>query len=277
MRYNQTSELSGGLNMANILVAGGTGALGSAIVAQLRASDHRIRILSRKTAPTDSSIEWARGNIITGDGLAKALADMNVVVNCAGDAQNAYVTDVLGVKRLLEMAKQARVRHFFHISIVGVERIDVEFYRHKVSAETAVADSEIPYSILRVTQFHNLLDTAFAKIEAVPEGYALPIAHDALFQVIDTRDVAEYLLPLLDHPAGRLPDLGGPEILRVEDMARVYLAARGIENPTFVDSPKKFFSAVSDEAFRQGINTVPGNRYGKITWADYARETHQEN
>ena len=258
--------------MARILVAGGTGALGRDVVAKLRTTEHRIRILSRKTAPVDSSIEWARGDIITGDGLAKALADVNIVVNCTGDAQNAYVTDVLGVKRLAEMAKQARVQHFFHISIVGIDRIDVEFYHHKVSAEAVVLDSEIPYSILRVTQFHTLLDTALSKIEAVPEGYALPVAHDAQFQVIDTRDVAEYMLPLLDDPAGRLPDLGGPEILRVDEMARLYLAARGIENPTFVDSPNKFFSVVSDEAFRQEINTVPDNRYGKITWADYVRE-----
>ncbi len=260
--------------MARILVAGGTGALGSDVVAMLRNTDHRIRILSRKTAPTDSSIEWARGDIITGDGLANALLDVNIVVNCTGDAQNAYVTDVLGVKRLAEMAKVARVQHFFHISIVGIEQIDVEFYRHKVSAEAAVADSEVPYSILRVTQFHNLLYTALSKIEGVPEGYALPIAHDAQFQVIDTRDVADYILPLLDvtHPAGRLPDLGGPEILRVEDMARVYLAARGVENPIFVDAAKGFFSAISVEAFRQGINTAPDNRYGKITWADYVRE-----
>jgi len=261
--------------MPRILVAGGTGALGSDLVARLKNSDYQVRVLSRQPAPADTSIEWAQGDTITGEGLDAALAGVDVVANCTGNPRDAYQTDVLGVKRLAEMSKSAKIPHFFHISIVGIEHFDVPFYRNKVEAETAIINSGAPYSILRVVQFHGLLHVALSKIEAVPEGYALPIAPDAHFQTIDTHDVADYMLPLLANPAGRLTDLGGPEILRVADMARTYLAARGVENPTFVASPNKFFSPSAEDAYRQGVNTVPSNRYGKITWADYVRARRQ--
>ncbi len=261
--------------MARLLVTGGTGALGSAVVNHLKSTDNSARLLSRKPAPVDldSGIEWAQGDIVSGVGLMDALKNVDIVVNCTGDAQNVYETDVLGVKRLAEAAKQAEVRHFFHISIVGIERIDLAYYRHKISAETAVIDSGVPYSIQRVTQFHTLLDFMMTKLKESPEGFILPIAHDALFQLIDTRDVAAYTAPFLTaEPVGRLPDVGGSEILRVAEIARTYLKARGIDNPAFVDPEKGFFPPSAVEAFRQGINTVPENRYGQITWADYVGE-----
>jgi uncharacterized protein YbjT (DUF2867 family) len=256
--------------MTRILVAGGTGALGRDVVARLRKDAYLTRVLSRSAG--EGGVEWARGDIVTGEGLGEALAGVEIVVNCAGNPRDAYQTDVLGVKRLAEMAKAAGVRHFFHISIVGIEHSGAAFYQNKVKAEAAVIESGVPYSILRVVQFHSLLRFALSRIEVVPEGYALPIARDAQFQTIDTRDVAEYLLPLLTTPAGRLADLGGPEVLRLEAMARVYLAARGVENPVFIESPNKFFSALIEEDFRRGANTAPDNAYGRITWGDYVRE-----
>jgi len=169
--------------MARILVTGGTGALGSAVVNHLKSTDDHVRLLSRKPAPAhlESGIEWGQGDIVSGVGLIEALKNVDIVVNCTGDGKNVYETDVLGVKRLAESAKQAGVRHFFHISIVGIERIDLAYYRHKISAETAVIDSGVPYSIQRVTQFHTLLDFIISKLKGSSEGYILPIAHDALF------------------------------------------------------------------------------------------------
>lgn len=265
--------------MTRILVAGGTGALGRAVVAKLKPTDHRVRILSRKAAPADleSALEWAQGDVVRGNGLAAALDGVDILINCVGDAPNAYETDLLGVKRLAEMAGQAGVEHFFHVSIAGIDRMNFGFYRHKLDAEAAVAASGIPYSIQRITQFHTLLDFALSKIKPVPGGYALPFAGDARFQVIDTRDAADYLLPLaLRVPVGRLPDVGGPDILRVDEMAHLYLQAQGVTDPVFVDPPQGIlFSAEAVEAYRQGLNLVPDNRYGRIRWADYVREKFQ--
>ncbi|MBI5927877.1 MAG: NAD(P)H-binding protein [Chloroflexi bacterium] len=261
--------------MARILVTGGTGALGSALVNQLRTTHHHIRLFSRKSSPTTIDAEWAQGDVLSGDGLAEALNGISIVANCVGDARNAYETDVLGVKRLAEASVKAGVQHFFHISIAGIDLIDSEFYKYKVSAEAAVINSGVAYSILRVTQFHSLLDFALSLMKTTPDGYVLPVAHDAQFQLIDTRDVAAYMLPLLTQaPTGRLPDLGGPEILRVEEITRTYLAARGIMNSVLVDGPQVFFGPVAVNGFQQGLNLVPNNRYGKITWADFVHEKY---
>jgi uncharacterized protein YbjT (DUF2867 family) len=257
-----------------ILVSGGTGALGSAVVAELQKTAHTVRLLSRRAPPADAdpALEWAQGDVVSGEGLEAALVGVDTIVNCTGDPRNVYETDVIGVKRLAESARQAGVRHFFHVSIVGIESIDYAYYRHKVSAEAAVIESGVPYSILRLTQFHSLFAFMMTRAQHTPEGWVLPIAHDALFQLIDTRDAAAYLVPLLAEPVGRLPDVGGPEILRVEEMARTYFEAHGIAQPEMIDSEEGFFPPPVVEAFRQGINTVPGNRTGRIRWADYVLE-----
>lgn len=266
--------------MARILVTGGTGALGSTVVDFLLKTEHQIRLMSRKSAPAnlDPALEWVQGNVLTGEGLDGALAGVNIIANCVGDASNAYETDVLGVKRLAEAAAEVGVPHFFHISIAGINQIDSEFYKHKVSAEAAIIASSVPYSILRVTQFHSLLYHVMSQLQSTPEGYILPLAHDAQFQLIDTRDVAAYMLPLLTQaPAGQLQDMGGPEILRVEEIARIYLAAQGITNPIFTDKAQEFFGPVAIEGFRKGLNLVPENKYGQITWADFVHEKYGKN
>jgi uncharacterized protein YbjT (DUF2867 family) len=265
--------------VVRILVSGGTGSLGSAVVSVLKDTENRVRILSRKprASDKDSIIEWKQGDVATGAGLVEALADVDIVVNCTGNAQNVYETDVIGVKRLAEMAKAVGVRHFFHISIIGIEHIDLNYYRHKISAENAVMESGIAYSIQRVAQFHTLLDFILSRMQLTPQGYELPLAPDAQFQVIDTYDVAQYILPLLlGEPAGKLPDVGGPAILRFEELARIYLKEQGITSPTFIEAQKSFFPPATVEGFRQGFNTAPINRYGTITWADYVRRKFQK-
>lgn len=260
--------------MVRILVAGGTGKLGRAVVNELQMRDIRVRVMSRRSAPAglDARVEWAQADVMTGKGLEAALVGVDTIVNVIGDPQNLQATDVLGVKRLAEAAQQAQIRHFFHISIPGLEQVDYYYYRHKLDAEQAVLASGVPYSIQRVTQFHDLLLYLLSHLKQMPAGWMLPVASDALFQVIDTRDVARYIIPLLAEPAGRLPDVGGPEILRVDQLARLYLTAQGVSAPSFIEPETDYFPDTALAAFRQGFHTVPDNCYGQITWADYVRE-----
>ena len=264
-------------SLPTILVAGGTGALGSAVAERLKSDNKRVRILSQRPSPAnlDPSYQWAQADVVTGNGLQEALRDVEIIVNCIGNAQDAYKTDVLGVKRLAEMASAAGVRHFFHISIVGIEQIKLEYYRYKVQAEAAVIESGVPYSIQRLTQFHTLLDYMMTSMRVEDTIYTLPIAGAAQFQPIDTRDVAAYIAPILfSGPAGRLPDVGGPQLLQVSDMARVFLMAQGITEATLVDPETGFFPSTAVDGFMQGRNTVPDNRHGQITWSDYVRERY---
>lgn len=264
--------------MSRILVAGGTGSLGSAVVSKLQSTDHTVRILSQRPRPDalNPTLEWAQGDVLSGEGLPQALAGVDVIVNCLGNPRNAFETDVLGVKRLAEIAHTAHISHFFHISIVGIEQIDLAFYGYKIEAENAVIKSGVPYSIQRLTQFHTLLDFMMSTMQVEDSRYTLPIAGDAQFQLIDTRDAADYILPLLTQPAERLPDVGGMDIQTVNELARIYLNAQGITDFELVDPEKGFFPSPAVKGFIQGFNTVPDNRFGHITWADYVRERHTD-
>ncbi len=264
--------------MTRILVAGGTGSLGTAIVQVLKTTDLQVRVQSHRAAPAlpDSDVEWVLADVTSGEGLADALNGVDTIVNCLGSYQKAYEVDVLGVKRLAEMAKAAGVSHFFHISIAGIDHVDYEFYRHKQAAEAHVINSGVPYSIQRVTQFHTFMFYLMSQsVQITP--YLLPTVHDALFQPIDTRDVAAYTLPfILDRPAGRLADVGGPEILRIDEIARDFLAVRGVDAPLFMDAPQGFFPESALPALRRGLHTVPKHRYGQITWSAYIRSAMLE-
>ncbi|MEQ8676422.1 MAG: NmrA family NAD(P)-binding protein [Aggregatilineales bacterium] len=261
--------------MTRILIAGGTGSLGSAVLDKLSSQDVHLRILSQQPRSDNIAppIEWAQGNVITGDGLKKALAKVDIIVNCLGNPRNVYKTDVVGVQHLAEMAKTSDVQHFFHVSIVGIEKIELDYYKHKIAAENAVMQSGVPFSIQRITQFHTLLDSMMSGMQFDESRYTLPIAGDAKFQPIDTRDAAEYIIELLSaNVRGKLPDVGGPEILTVTEIAEIYLRAKGITNFTLTDPENGSFPAPAVEGFKQRLNTVPDWRFGEITWQDYVHE-----
>lgn len=267
--------------MTRILIAGGTGTLGGAMAIALKAPPHQIRILGHGAAPAqaDPRFEWATGDVTTGTGIDAALDGVEIIINCLGSYQNVIAVDVLGVKRLAEAAARVGVRHFYHISIVGIDRVDFEFYKHKLTGEGHVMNSGVPYSIQRVTQFHAYLHFLFSQSVQLPsEGYRLPFPGGAVFQPIDITEVAAYARSaILDRPAGRLPDAGGPEVLRVDALARTFLTARGISAPSLLN-PEPGRSAFPDSALpalRQGLHTAPHNAVGRIRWAEYV-QAHQD-
>ena len=71
---------------------------------------------------------------------------------------------------------------------------------------------------------------------------------------------------------GRLPDIGGPEVLRFGDMAKAWLAAQGRHRPiVHLPLPGKL-----PAGFRQGFNTTPQNRVGKLTWSEWLQEHYSQ-
>ncbi|HEV3163619.1 MAG TPA: NAD(P)-dependent oxidoreductase, partial [Isosphaeraceae bacterium] len=110
----------------NVLVTGGTGALGRHVVKRLLDTGHRARILSRRPAEGEPTARgaWVQGDLVTGAGLELAVKDIDVIVHAASDAlspRKYQATDVLGTRRLLAMAREAGVRHVVYVSIVGME------------------------------------------------------------------------------------------------------------------------------------------------------------
>ena len=253
--------------MTTILVTGGSGGLGSELVPRL-AAGHTVRILSRRPRPPSATTEWAQGELATGEGLAEAVAGVDMIVHAASSPfGKTRQVDVEGIRRLLAAAAPA-TPHLFYISIVGVDRIPFPYYRAKLAAEKLVEESAVPYTILRATQFHTLIDRLLRNLVRFPVAL---VPKDLKFQVVDTGEVAETMAGyIFEGASGRLPDMGGPEVLSLGAMAREWLRARHRRALLFhLPLPGR-----AAAAFRRGLNCTDKGTQGAITWADWLRNTY---
>jgi len=246
-----------------ILVTGGTGTLGQVVVRLLVADGHRVRVLSRRPRPADASpanlgqADWAVGDLRKGRGLGAAVAGATAIVHCAtgrGDARAAA--------NLIEEARLERP-HLVYISIVGIDRVPLGYYKSKLEAERRIETSGLPWTILRATQFHQLIVRGCEALAAMP---ALPVPARTPIQPIDAAEVAERLAGLAAGPAaGRVPDMGGPEIRPVADLVRSYLRARGRRRPVLpVLLPGAAFAGL-----RQGSLVTPDHAVGRATFGQF--------
>src|SRR6266581_1701729 len=248
----------------NVLVTGGTGALGRDLVVALRSAGHRCRVMSRRPG---TGADWAQGDVATGKGLDAAVADMEAVVHAASAAAQPWrlrATDVHGTRRMLEAAKRAHVKHFVYVSIVGMEGIAYPYYRAKLAGPAIMAESIASWSILRATQFHTRMEIFLGAFSRLPRLCAVPFAWQ--FQPVDTRDVAARLVDVVaSEPAGRLPDFGGPEVRTFKSLAESWLKARQLDK-RLVDMPMpiKFSRQVAE-----GRLLCPDNLEGKTTFEQY--------
>ncbi|HEX9560305.1 MAG TPA: NAD(P)H-binding protein [Candidatus Dormibacteraeota bacterium] len=211
----------------HVLVTGGTGALGRQVVKRLLDTGHRARILSRRQAEGTAG-DWVQGDLVTGAGLELAVKNVDAIVHAASDAsapRKYQATDVLGTRRLLAMAREAGVRHVVYISIVGMEGVAYPYYRSKLAAEEVMRENIVPWSILRATQFHTLMDIFLDGMSKLPRLATVPFKWQ--FQPVDTTDVAARLVEVVTgEPAGMLPDFGGPEVRDFKSLATSWLKIR---------------------------------------------------
>ncbi|MCV7282721.1 NAD(P)H-binding protein [Mycolicibacterium flavescens] len=245
----------------SILVTGATGTLGHRVVPEAVGAGHRVRALSRRSHVGYTGVHWAQGDLLDGTGLDAALDGIDVVVNCA--TQPTGGKDVNGMRNLVAAAARAGVAHIVHVSIVGIDRIPLPYYRAKLGAERVLTGSGVRHTVLRATQFHELLRTMFAVQRYSPVLWAL---RGVRFQPIDTAAVAARLVELADAPpVGRAPDIGGPTVHTHAELAQMYLDARRSRRRV-VALPVPGRTAA---ALRAGANLVPDNPVGTVGFADY--------
>ena len=239
-----------------IAVAGGTGVAGRLVVETLRARGHVPVVLSRGQGV----------DLLSGSGLDAALAGAEAVV----DVSNVVTTrksvavdffDRAG-RHLLAAAGRAGVRHLVTLSIVGVDRVKNPYYAGKLRQEEIVREGAVPWTVLRATQFHEF---AGQVLSGVPGPIAVvPVAR---VQPVAVREVAEALAALAPAaPKAMAPELAGPRVESLVDMARRLVAAGGARRRPVL--PLYFPGGMSSGGL---LPAGPGPR-GTQTFTDWLRE-----
>ncbi|CAL9378909.1 hypothetical protein SUDANB171_01015 [Streptomyces sp. enrichment culture] len=246
-----------------IVVTGGTGTLGRQVVRRLLEDEHEVRVLSRHPHPRADRTprEWAVGDLTTGEGLDAALEGAGVVVHCASaPAKDDRVT----TRHLLEAARRGTRPHLVYISIVGVDRVPLRYYRRKLACERLVEESGLPWTTLRATQFHDLVAGLTTAQRLLPVVFTL--GGEVRLQPVEVREVGERLAELaVGEPAGRVPDLGGPQIRTLRELTGLTVRARGWHRPVIpLRLPGKVVGAV-----RRGGLLTPEHADGRGTFEEF--------
>jgi uncharacterized protein YbjT (DUF2867 family) len=243
-----------------IVVIGGTGLIGSKVVGLLRQRGHDVVAASPATGV----------NTVTGEGLAKALAGAQVVVDLANspsfeDAAALAFFQTSG-RNLLAAEQAAGVGHHVALSIVGLERNpDIGYYRAKLAQEALIKASPVPWTIVRSTQFFPF---APGVVQDGARNGEIRLS-TALIQPIAPDDVAAFVADAaLAPPANATIEIAGPQPIRLNAFARTYMDAHGDTRPITADPHAPFWGGELDDS-----SLTPGDhaRLGKTTFSEWLR------
>lgn len=224
--------------MMKVLVIGGSGLIGSQVVAQLTELGHEAVPASPSTGV----------NTITGEGLAEAVAGVHTVVDVSNssswaddDVLNFFTTST---RNLLEAERAAGVQHHVALSIVGADRAAASGYmRAKIAQEKLIKESGAPHTIVRATQFFEFVGGI---ADSLTDGDTVRAPHGA-FQPIAATDVATAVTRAsIGEPAG-LINIAGPEKQGMDDFIRTRFAATGDAREVVTDPDAEYYGAVLDE------------------------------
>jgi uncharacterized protein YbjT (DUF2867 family) len=199
-----------------VAVVGGTGLAGTGTVMALREGGHEAVVLARSTGV----------DVMTGNGLTDALRGVDVVVDTSNVAAArtgpATAFFEATARNLTAAAAAAGVGHIVALSIVGIDRVPLGYYRGKLAQERALAASSVPVSILRATQFHEFpaqyLDRRRGQWVFLPRWEVQPVA---------VREVGALLARLATGAPVAMTELAGPRVENMADLVRQVVAARG--------------------------------------------------
>jgi uncharacterized protein YbjT (DUF2867 family) len=235
-----------------IIVIGGTGLIGSKLVAKLRAGGHDPLAASPGTGV----------DTISGQGLAEALAGAQVVV----DVSNAPAWDDAAVmeffrtsaRNMLAAETAAGIGHHVALSVVGTERLQGSgYFRAKLAQEEAIKAAAIPSTILRATQFFEF--TGRIADSSTQHG-TVPLP-PIFFQPQAADDVAAALADIAESaPVNGSVELAGPERFRLDEFVRRYLHASKDPRHVVTDAGAPYYGLhVTDErALIPGDNALIG-------------------
>ncbi|MGW5670603.1 SDR family oxidoreductase [Micromonospora sp. NPDC003776] len=222
-----------------IVVIGGTGLIGSKLVAILSGQGHEAVAASPKSGV----------NTLTGEGLAEALAGADVVVDVSNSPsfEDAAVLEFFqtSTRNLLAAEPAAGVRHHVALSIVGADRMpDSGYLRAKAAQEKLIRESGLPWSIVRATQFFEFVPGI---VDAATQGDTVHLA-PVLIRPMAADDVAAAVADVaIGAPTEAVVDVAGPEEFRLDELGRTTLAERADPRQVVTDPGAAYFGAVPTE------------------------------
>jgi len=238
-----------------IVVIGGTGLIGRQLVALLHQRGH-----DAVAASPNSGV-----NTLTGEGLAAVLAGAHTVVDVANSPsfEDRAVLEFFETagRNLLREAAAAGVKHHVALSVVGSERLPTSGYlRAKLAQEALIKRAQVPYTIVRSTQFFEFLGGIAG---AATDGQTVRLS-PALVQPIASDDVAALLADAtLGAPVNGTVEIGGPEQIRLAELVQRYLTALGDPRRVVADPHARYFGAeLQDNSLVAG----PAARLGTVTF-----------
>jgi uncharacterized protein YbjT (DUF2867 family) len=222
-----------------IVVIGGTGLIGSKLVAKLGEHGHKVVAASPSTGV----------DTLTGEGLADALAGAHVVIDVSNSPsfEDTAVLEFFqtSTRNLLAAEAAAGVGHHVALSVVGIERLPENgYFRAKVAQEKLIESSSIPYSIVRATQF---FEFARSIADVATDGGTVRLA-PVLFQPIAGDDVARAVGDIaVGSPLNGRVEIAGPEPVRMDEFLREVLASWGDPREVVTDPHGRYFGTEMGE------------------------------
>lgn len=251
-----------------IVVIGGTGLIGSKLVAKLVKRGHKAVAASPSTGV----------NTVTGVGLEDVLRGAQVVVDVSEspsfEEEGALEFFTASNRNLLRAETVAGAGHHVALSVVGTERLQESgYFRGKLAQEALIKASQLPYSIVRATQF---FEFAGSIAQSSASGDAVQLS-SALFQPIAADDVATALADVaLAPPLNATLEIAGPESRPMSELVETWMRANGDERPVIADPNARYFGlAVNDASLRPdaGARIMP-TRFAD--WLERSKVSQQE-
>jgi uncharacterized protein YbjT (DUF2867 family) len=244
-----------------IVVIGGTGLIGSKVVARLKQKGHDALAAAPNTGV----------NTITGEGLKEAMAGTQVVIDLANSPsfEDKAVLEFFETseRNLLPAEAAAGVRHHVALSIVGTDRSDNGYFRAKVAQEKLIKTSGIPYTIIRSTQFLEFLrgivaSGADGNIVRISPGLFQPIAADDVAAIV--ADVA------LAAPRNGIVEIAGPERAPFNEIVARYLQSVGDPREVVSDAEALYYGGRVEE---HSLVPLGEARLGRIGFDEWLRRS----
>jgi len=246
--------------MSRIIVIGGTGLIGSKVVAKLGEHGHEA-IAAAPSTGVDT---------ITGEGVAEALAGADVVVDVSNSPsfEDSAVMSffVTSTRNLLEAEKNAGVGHHVALSIVGIDRSpDNGYFKAKIAQEALIEAGPIPFTIVRSTQFMEFVDGIADSATTGNEVHMAPVA----FQPIAAVDVAQAVTDAaIAAPVNGRIEIAGPDRLRFDEVIGRKLGLRNDPRVVVSDPDAIYFGSIPSEDSLVPLN---GARLGAIHYEDWLK------